>query len=205
MLTIETNTRKRRRHSMRFPCYESDLQFGQLPPEPSLHFSNHLWEIKFKRQHKGFINLDALIVERVSTFQGGAVVFLEDVQANRALGHTWLLISCGGSSVWQLKERWKEYIYSYLNLICRTCRKKSSLTWCSLLLPNSKSRSDSTDLTISSFGTPVREPWIAMVTSFPNKVLFPIIWAYLVLTFDFFKIVICRTDGQVGDLVAKQL
>ena len=64
-------------------------------------------------------------MERVSTFQGGAVVFLEDVQANRALGHTWLLISCGGSSVWQLKERWKEYIYSYTNLISKTCQKKA--------------------------------------------------------------------------------
>ena len=65
-------------------------------------------------------------MERVSTFQGGAVVFIEHVQANRALGHTWLLISCGGSSVWQLKERWKEYIYLYTNLICKTCQKKLS-------------------------------------------------------------------------------
>ena len=45
---------KRRRHSIQFPCYQSDRQFGQLPPEPSLHFFIHLWEIKLRWKHLDF-------------------------------------------------------------------------------------------------------------------------------------------------------
>ena len=51
---VETKTSKRRRHSVRFPCYESDRQFGQLPLEPSLHFFIHLWEIKLRWKHLDF-------------------------------------------------------------------------------------------------------------------------------------------------------
>ena len=61
-------------------------------PSPLCIFSATSEKTSSDDNKKGFINLNALIVERVSTFQGGAVVFLEDVQANRALGHTWLLM-----------------------------------------------------------------------------------------------------------------
>ena len=67
-------------------------------------------------------------MERVSTFQGGAVVFIEHVQANRALGHTWLLISCGGSSVWQLEKDGKNvYIRIRIWFVGRVRKKLSHL------------------------------------------------------------------------------